>query len=339
MRTARRIALAAALALTGPVVVAIPASSQTAPSGSGGSGGGGLFGTETSNANTITVGAQSGSASPGSAGAGHSGSPGGGGISNCTWMPAGSQASISGYDQAGNIISGGGGYDSAGNTIGVGVKGTWYAQSCGGHYVGVSFVPTGSPPPAALAVSPAALAAQGRSQLVAAAPLVQMSPASTSDAPGAPLSQAHWQYVNIPAWVWLQPAQWVPLHATANVPGLSVTATATPVQLVLSYQDGMGATRLVTCNGPGTPYSDQLAARQNSAQPILAASPTCGWVWQHSAAGSPDQKLEMTAHVVYDVTWTVTGAPGGGPLPPLNSATSTYRVVVGEIEALIGPSR
>ena len=47
-----------------------------------------------------------------------------------------------------------------------------------------------------------------------------------------------------------------------------------------------------------------------------------------------DQTLEVTAHVVYDLAWAVTGAPGGGTLPPIKSATSTYRLTVGEIEAL-----
>ena len=102
-----------------------------------------------------------------------------------------------------------------------------------------------------------------------------------------------WQYVNVPTWVWLGPAQWVALHATAAMP-----------------EPKPGLTSLVS------------------------PSPDCGWTWKHSAAGSPDQKLEVTAHIVYDLVWAVTGAPGGGTLPPLNSATSTYRLTVGEIEAL-----
>jgi hypothetical protein len=58
-------------------------------------------------------------------------------------------------------------------------------------------------------------------------------------------------------------------------------------------------------------------------------------VWQHSAAGSADQRLQVTGHVVYNLVWRVTGAPGGGPLGTLNSPTSTYRVTVGQIEAVI----
>jgi hypothetical protein len=322
-----------------PVPTSIPLAPPGSPTG-------GPQGWQNTSGNGVTVGAQSGTASPGSAGSTGGSSGGDGGTSNCTWIPNGGQDTLSGFDAAGNIISGGGGRDSAGNVIQPGIPGAWYVQICGGHLVALFFVPDGAAPPARIVKSPMMLAAQARSHLTAAAPQVQMSPASTTDGPGTPLASAHWQYVNVPAWVWLWPAHWKPLHATATVPGVSVTATATPAQLVLSYQDGIGGTRQVICNGPGTPYSDQLAAAEFTAMPdpkpgltsIVAPSPDCGWVWRHSAAESPDEKLEMTAYVVYDLSWTVTGAPGGGKLPPLNSATSTYRVVVGEIQALNIPS-
>jgi hypothetical protein len=329
MRTTRLVAVAAILALAATALAAIPAVAQT-PSGSGGSGGGGLYGSEGSNGNTVTVQAGSGPTAPGHSGGSGPGG-GGGGASSCSWTPAGGQNSISGYDPSGNIISSGGGYDSNGKLISPGTPGTWYSETCNGTYVASTFVPSGSPPPTGPSVSPATLAAHARSQLVAAAPPVQMSPATT-----------HWQYVNLPTWAWLPAAQWVPLHATAAVPGVSVTATATPTQLVFSYQDGLGANKTITCNGHGTAYSDQLANAEFAAMPnpkpgltsLIAPSPDCGWTWIHSAAGSPDEKLEVTAHVVYALTWAVTGAPGGGTLPPLNSATTTYRLTVGEIEAL-----
>jgi hypothetical protein len=325
----RPVAVVVALAVS--VLVSGTASAQTAappppPPPPPGVGTGGQ-GWQNSQGNGVTVGAQSGSSAPGSSSGGNVGrAGGGGGASNCTWTPAGSQDTLSGYDQAGNIISGGGGQDSAGNVIQPGVKGTWYAEICGGQYVGSSFVPTGAAPPAVPVVSPAMLANQARSQLAAAAPHVQMSPPSTSD-------PSVWQYARFPTWVWL--SQWGSLHATAAVPGVTVTATATPVQLVLSYEDGPAGTKVVTCNGPGTPYSDGLASSENPDHPVHAASPDCGWTWDHTAVSSADQKFEVTAHVVYDVAWTVAGAPGGGPLPPINSATSTYRVTVGQIEALV----
>ena len=170
--------------------------------------------------------------------------------------------------------------------------------------------------------------AQAKAQLKLPLPAVQMSPASTTN-------PALSQYVNIPTWAWVDRGNWTSVTATTSAGPVTVTATATPTQLVFSYQDGLGGTKTVTCNGPGTPFSDQLAASENPARPILAASPDCGWVWQHSAAGSPDQRLQVSGRVVYDLVWRVTGAPGGGPLGALNSPTSTYRVTVGQIEAVI----
>jgi hypothetical protein len=36
------------------------------------------------------------------------------------------------------------------------------------------------------------------------------------------------QLTNLPTWLWINPAEWVPESKTATVPGESVTATATP---------------------------------------------------------------------------------------------------------------
>jgi hypothetical protein len=115
---------------------------------------------------------------------------------------------------------------------------------------------------------------------------------------------------------------------------------ATPVHLIFDYQtNGSGTTITATCNGPGTPYSDTLAARENTARPILAASPDCGWTWHQSSADTPDQKYAVSSHVVYHVTWAVTGAPGGGDLGDLAGATTAFRVSVGEIQAVNTPPR
>jgi hypothetical protein len=263
-------------------------------------------------AGSATVAASGGQGGSGSSGQGNVGS-GSEGSSNCSWMPDPSQA-------PGTQT---GGYDSNENWIPSGTPGQWYLVSCNGQVAQSVFVPGGGRP----VPSPQMLMTQAKAQLRLPAPDVQLSPSTT-----------HWQYVQMPTWVWLQRSQWVPLHATATVPGVSVTATAVPAHLVLTYEDGLGGTKTVTCDGPGTPYSDSLAASEHPALPVLAASPDCGWVWHYTAANSPDEKLEVTAHVVYSLSWTVTGAPGGGALPPLNSATSTYRLTVGEIQALNVPS-
>lgn len=125
------------------------------------------------------------------------------------------------------------------------------------------------------------------------------------------------------------------MTATASAGPVVVTATATPTTMNLSYEDGSPATRSVTCGGPGTPWSEALARRENPDQPLQAQSPDCGWVYRNSSAWVPNEFEPITATVTYHVTWTVVGAPGGGDLGTLNSPVTTDLVKVGEIQAIV----
>jgi hypothetical protein len=306
-----------------PAVVALvlalaqPVAGQTAPTPSGNNGQGG----RNSLTGSISLDQGAGSAvvsATATSGQGGfvPGVPGSGGVSNCAWTPDQSQTP-SGVAPNGSVIA-------------QGQPGQWWVVSCNGMPNQLVFVPSGGPGPAM--PSPQQLLAQARAQLVTVAPTVLLSPASTTN-------PAVWQYVNIPTWAWVDRGSWVPVQASASAGPVTVTAVGSPRSLVLSYEDGLGGTRTVTCNGPGTPFGEALATSENRDRPILAASPDCGWVWEHSAAGSPDERLVVSAHVVYDLAWTVTGAPGGGPLGPLDSPTSTYRITVGEVEAVITGGR
>ncbi|MDP9074332.1 MAG: hypothetical protein M3N98_09195 [Actinomycetota bacterium] len=182
----------------------------------------------------------------------------------------------------------------------------------------IQFFPQGSP------VGPAQLLQQAKNHLTLPAPAVQLSPAADLR-----------QYVQMPTWAWVPRSQWSPLTASAAAGPVSVNVTATPVRLAFTYQiSGDGSTGTATCNGPGTPYSDQLAVTEDPAQPILAASPDCGWTWHESSVDTPDKRYAVTAHVVYQVVWTVSGAPGGGSLGDLNGQDTSLRVPVGEIQAV-----
>lgn len=66
----------------------------------------------------------------------------------------------------------------------------------------------------------AVLAALARQTLVLPSPVIRAGPA-----------QAALQLTNLPTWLWISPAEWVPESKTATVPGESVTATATPVSV------------------------------------------------------------------------------------------------------------
>jgi hypothetical protein len=139
----------------------------------------------------------------------------------------------------------------------------------------------------------------------------------------------------MPTWAWVPRTNWVPLTSTTSAGSVTVNVVATPVRLVFVYQvNGDGTTATATCNGPGTPYSDQLAANENPQRPVLAPSPDCGWTWRQSSADTPDLKYAVSAHTVYHAVWTIRGAPGGGDLGELPGLNTNLRVTVGEIQAL-----
>lgn len=161
--------------------------------------------------------------------------------------------------------------------------------------VGVAGPPGGgapAPPP------PGVLAQLAVRYLRLPDPVIRSSPA-----PGA------LQLTELPTWMWVAPAAWRPESKTAQVPGESVTATATPVSA--SWQMGDGKT--VTCHGSGTPY----AKGDNPA----SSSPTCGYTYTRSSAGQPQAAYHVTVTITWDITWTGPGGAGGA-LPPLFTAAA-----------------
>lgn len=125
------------------------------------------------------------------------------------------------------------------------------------------------------------------------------------------------QIVFVPTWVWLGPESWGNRSATASVPGMSVTATATPVTLVIST-----AGHSVTCEGPGTAWTPGRDA--------AAASPTCGVTY----SGQGSFPLQAT------VTWTVSWAGGGvtGTAPAMTTTASVTLQVIEEPALNSGPA-
>jgi hypothetical protein len=222
-----------------------------------------------------------------------------------------------------------GGLTGDGQLVAPGTPGTWVYQECS-YANGMLAGPPGTRffAPGQV-VDPVQLMQEARNHLSLPAPQIQLSP---------PAGQ--WQYVQMPTWAWVPKNTWAPLTASAAAGGVAVTVTATPVRLVFDYQiNGSGTKATATCNGPGTPYSEVLAATEDSANPIQAASPDCGWTWHQSSADTPDQKYAVTSHVAFHVTWAVTGAPGGGDLGALDGGATAIRVPVGEIQAVNTPLR
>jgi hypothetical protein len=154
------------------------------------------------------------------------------------------------------------------------------------------------PPPAVLAQRAVALLNLG-------APDIHLSPPTGSK-----------QVVGFPTWMWTPVTRetWQSHSATASVVGESVTATATAESIAWSMGDGSS----VTCNGPGTPYSSQYDAHEQS--------PTCGYVYNRPSPSNGD--FVVTATTTWRVTWVGGGARGAMTLR--RSSTVPVRVVEAE---------
>ena len=196
-------------------------------------------------------------------------------------------------------------------------EGGWYEYVCPGLRGtggGVRWVP--GPPPGPSRVDPAVLARQAVSRLDLPSPRLGMSPAAT-------------QMVTVPTWLWIDTPSWQPRTATAQAPGVSVTATARPSRVAWTLGDGT----TVTCAGPGTAWTPGTDP--------AASSPTCGHTYRRSSAGMPGGTFPVTATLSWTVSWTVTssdGGPGdrtpGGTVPDL-STTSTTAVHVADMPTVV----
>lgn len=190
--------------------------------------------------------------------------------------------------------------------------GSWVLPYCsGGPYVNpmrpvwVSNVPT--------TASPATVARQAAARLSLPQATVRMSPNSSSP-----------QLVGERTWLWVDPQVWRTIEATASVGAVSATATATPTQVIWNM-GGAGGNRVV-CNGPGVPYDP---SKSEGGQDT-----SCTYVWPRGSATEPGGTFTVSATIVWRVTWTAAGAPGGGSLGPLSSPPSQVSVQVTDGDAL-----
>jgi hypothetical protein len=161
--------------------------------------------------------------------------------------------------------------------------GVWYEGVCG--YPPTTAVTRfrifGAPP------GPQLLADEAVKALRLPTPAIRVNPA-----PPAP------QIVFLPTWVWVGAGSWGRRAATASVPGMSVTATADPVRLVLSPGDGAAE----TCTGPGTAWT-------TGADPATASG-TCGHTYTAVPSGGV---WTLRATVTWNVSWTGGGVAGTAP--------------------------
>lgn len=89
-------------------------------------------------------------------------------------------------------------------------------------------------------VDPRSVALQARSSLALPAPTISLNPSTRQD-----------QLVQVPTWMWVDAATWGTRSSTASVPGVTVTATATPQRVIWE----MGNGERVVCPGLGSPMT------------------------------------------------------------------------------------
>ncbi len=189
--------------------------------------------------------------------------------------------------------------------------GQWVFPVCAGPGVLNPMPPfwvTGAQPNAGtVQVDPVVVAQQAAKELVFASPTIEMAPPD-----GSP------QLVEVASWLWLGPGAWQTLTASASAGPVTTTATATPSKVVWDMGDGAS----VTCHGPGTPYA--------SSEPN--ATTDCSYTWPQAGT------FTVTATVYWSVTWTATGAPGGGNLGVQAGPPAQVQVTVTESQAINTPT-
>jgi hypothetical protein len=127
------------------------------------------------------------------------------------------------------------------------------------------------------------------------------------------------QLVNVPTWLWLS-AGWAPVSVRFEVPGVSMSATATPTLASWSMGDGT----IETCTGPGTPFHQGLDPN--------SPSPDCGHLYRVSSANQPGQVFVVTVTVHWRIAWS--GAGRTGTYPDMTTTSSTF-LKVAEGQALV----
>jgi hypothetical protein len=150
-------------------------------------------------------------------------------------------------------------------------------------------------------VNVADVARSAVAQLQLPSPMIRLNPA-----PPAPALT----FVGV--WFWLD-GGWGAQTATASVPGLSVTAKATPQQV--RWQTGDGAA-VVVCDGPGMAWTAGMDPK--------ATSP-CGHTYTRPSSGEPSETFTVRATVTWTVNWAGGGATGAVP-DLVTTSTAAIRV-------------
>jgi hypothetical protein len=127
-------------------------------------------------------------------------------------------------------------------------------------------------------------------------------------------------FVNYQTWFGATPHD--PITATATVPGITVTVTATPTKLTLHTGSIVpGDTTNVTCNPWGSTYYP---------------ADGCTWTPAHPSVEQATGTTDYRYHASMTITWTITWQSSTGTTGTLNNITTTTNtpIAVREIQTI-----
>lgn len=173
-------------------------------------------------------------------------------------------------------------------------------------------LPTVAPPSGGvemIVVDPRILAERAAAALDLPTPVIRMSPSGD-------------QVAQLPSWLWIGGGRWQPQQVSASAGPVTSTVTARPSRVVWD----MGNGDRVVCDGPGRPYQPRFAGRPDATD--------CRYTYRNGSASQPGAAYQVTATVDWRLSWSATGAPGGGSLGVVPMST-TRSVRVSEVQALV----
>jgi hypothetical protein len=138
-----------------------------------------------------------------------------------------------------------------------------------------------------------------------------------------------WTYVNNRTFFWIDQAQgqWAPVVASVSAAGITVSARAEPVTMVVDPGDGNPK---ITCAGAG------VAVTKDTWQPEIPGG--CPYIYPNSSAMAPNgETYPVTIGMVWHVTWSATTGEGGD-LGYVSTTSEPRDLAVAEVQAIIVPN-
>ncbi|WP_336921032.1 hypothetical protein [Aquipuribacter sp. SD81] len=128
--------------------------------------------------------------------------------------------------------------------------------------------------------------------------------------------------VGLPVWMWVEDPDattFGPASIDLSVGPVSVSLTARVERIEWDMGDGT----VVTCTGPGTPYTPARGA---------TASPDCGHRYEQTSAGRSGDSFDVTATAYWVAQWSSNSGAGG---TLTNTTQATEQVRIGESQVIV----